>query len=106
MRLKDMLPHGQFLNEVKSGSVSVSNGRPADELAHEWDDIERAVTWVSESGPLSLSVDGALALVKKWRQAMSGDTTDNMPASERRRGLDWSTPDVRNRGTPPAARSN
>jgi hypothetical protein len=86
MQLKDMLPHGQFLKEVeirfrigKSWAASLMR------LADKWDDVERAVNWMREKGPLSLSVDGALALVKKWRQAMSGDAADHRPAPERQR---------------------
>jgi hypothetical protein len=87
MRLKEMLPHGQFLNEVKTRfGIGKQWSASLMKLAHDWDDIEHAVTWARESGPLSLSVDGALALVKKWRQAMSGDIADDTPAPEPQRG--------------------
>jgi hypothetical protein len=78
IQLKEVVPHGQFRREVET-RVQISKQWAAKlmQLHRCWPQIEDAFAWAQSSGQslsrTEFSVDGALALLRKWERRNDAD---------------------------------
>jgi hypothetical protein len=82
LELKEILPRGQF-GPVATERCACSKQWRARlmEVAREWDDLQVTLQWAERHRPELIrkvySVDGALAVLRLWRRAQTGDAPTN-----------------------------
>ncbi len=92
IEFKELTPHGEFIHQigVRFGLQKQWSARLM-KLSVEWPNIRKAIEWAEATGQMTrseYSVDGAFALLAKWRY----ETAEDEPGSPRPRGSDHRRP--------------